>query len=119
MSHVSVSSKVKALEEEGIIKGYTVIIDHDKLNHYMLCLKISTLPGSDIDELERQVALHPEIDTMMRISGDCEIMAFAVCKSRESALELLNEVNAIKGIGGLESQVVLESIKYGSVMLKP
>ena len=33
ISHVSVSSKVKALEESGVIKGYTTITDPDKLNN--------------------------------------------------------------------------------------
>ena len=40
ISHVSVSSRVKAMEESGIIKGYTSVTDPDKIGFYSLCLNL-------------------------------------------------------------------------------
>ena len=54
ISHVSVSSKVKALEESGIIKGYTAVTDPDKLNNYPLCLRIAAGNGSDLSSIGRR-----------------------------------------------------------------
>ena len=119
ISHVSVSSKVKALEESGVIKGYTTITDPDKLNSYPLCLRISAGNGGDLSRIGAKIADYPEVNVVMRVSGDCELLALAMCDNRESALKLLDEISAIKGIGKVESHIVLEAIKLAGVMLKP
>ena len=119
ISHVSVSSKVKALEESGIIKGYTAVTDPDKLNNYPLCLRIAAGNGSDLSSIGEEIAEYPEVNVVMRVSGDCELLALAMCRNRESALKLLDEINKIKGIGKVESHIVLEAIKLGGVRLKP
>jgi len=118
ISHVSVSSKVKALEESGIIKGYTTITDPDKLNSYPLCLRISASNGADLSKIGDKIADYPEVSVVMRVSGDCELLALAMSENRESALKLLDEISAIKGIGKVESHIVLEAIKLAGVMLK-
>jgi Lrp/AsnC family transcriptional regulator, regulator for asnA, asnC and gidA len=119
ISHVSVSSKVKALEESGIIKGYTTITDPDKLNSYPLCLRISAGNGGDLSKIGDKIADYPEVSVVMRVSGDCELLALAMSENRESALKLIDEISAIKGIGKVESHIVLEAIKLAGVMLKP
>jgi len=119
ISHVSVSSKVKALEESGVIKGYTTVVDPDKLNSYPLCLRISAGNGGDLSRIGAKIADYPEVSVVMRVSGDCELLALAMSENRESALKLLDEISAIKGIGKVESHIVLEAIKLAGVMLKP
>lgn len=119
ISHVSVSSRVKAMEKSGVIRGYTSITDPDKMGFYPLCLRISAAQGSNLSKIGEDMAGHPEINVVMRISGDCEILALAMCESRESALVLLDKINEIKGIAKAESHVVLEAIKLGGVKLKP
>ena len=119
ISHVSVSSKVKALEESGVIKGYTAITDPDKQNAYPLCLRIAAGNGSDLSRIGEKIADYPEVNVVMRVSGDCELLALAMCRNRESAIKLLDEINTIKGIGRVESHIVLEAIKLGGVRLKP
>ena len=119
ISHVSVSSKVKALEESGVIKGYTTITDPDKLNNYPLCLRISASNSSDLSKIGEKIADYPEVNVVMRVSGDCELLSLAMCKTRETALKLLDEISAINGIGKVESYIVLEAIKLGGIRLKP
>lgn len=118
ISHVSVSSRVKSLEENGVIRGYTTIIDPDKLNSYLLCLLISAEAGSELSKIGEQVAENSEINVVMRVSGGCEILALAVCSNRGSALKLLDKIGRIKGIDKVESHIVLEAIKLGGTMLK-
>jgi DNA-binding Lrp family transcriptional regulator len=119
ISHVSVSSRVKVLEESGVIRGYTSVIDHDKLDYYPLCLRISASQGGNLSRIGDEVACHPEVNVVMRVSGDCELLALAMCESKESALVLLDRINEISGIAKAESHIVLEAIKLGGVKLKP
>ncbi len=119
ISHVSVSNKVKALEEKGVIKGYTTVIDPDMMNYYPLCLRISASQGGNLSIIGDKVADYPDINVVMRVSGDCELLALAMCKDRETALELLDSINEIDGIAKAESHIVLEAVKIGGIKLKP
>ena len=119
ISHVSVSSRVKAMEESGAIRGYTSVTDPDKLCYYPLCLRISASQGGNLSKIGDDIAGYPEINVVLRVSGDCELLALAMCESRESALVLLDKINEIKGIAKAESHVVLETIKLGGVKLRP
>ena len=66
-----------------------------------------------------KIADYPDVNVVMRVSGDCELLALAMCENREKALRLLDEISAIKGIDKVESHIVLEAIKLGGVKLKP
>jgi Lrp/AsnC family transcriptional regulator for asnA, asnC and gidA len=119
VSHVSVSTRVKAMEESGIIKGYTVVTDPDALGSYPLCLRISAGSGSDLSEIGAKVAEYQDISVVLRVSGECELLALAMCRDRQSAVELLDKIGGIPGIDKAESHVVLESIKLSGHELKP
>ena len=119
ISHVSVSSRIKAMEEQGRIAGYTAVVNPDAQSQYPLCLRISAESGGDLSEIGDKVADHEEISVVLRVSGECELLALAICPDREHAIMLLDEVAAIPGIGKAESHVVLETIKLGGFKLKP
>ncbi len=118
ISHVSVSTKVRKLEEKGIIKGYTTIVDPDKMNYYPVCLRISASQGGNLSEIGDMVADFDEVNVVMRVSGDCELLALAMCEDREAALRLFDDINEIEGIAKAESHIVLEAIKLGGIRLK-
>lgn len=119
VSHVSVSTRIKAMEEGGLIRGYTVITDPDALDSYPLCLRISAGSGSDLSAIGSRVAEHEEISVVLRVSGECELLALAMCRDRQLAVKLLDEISGIPGIEKAESHVVLEAIKLSGRKLKP
>jgi DNA-binding Lrp family transcriptional regulator len=119
VSHVNVSSRIRAMEESGVIRGYTVVTDPDALECYPLCLRISASPGSDLSAIGSRVADQGEVSMVMRVSGECELLALAMCRDRQSALELLDRVSGIPGIEKAESHVVLEAVKLSGRKLKP
>ncbi|MBN2334990.1 Lrp/AsnC family transcriptional regulator [Candidatus Bathyarchaeota archaeon] len=119
VSHVNVSSRIKALEEQGRIIGYTAIVNPDAMHHYPLCLRISAESGADLSEIGRRVADYDEIQVVVRVSGECELLALAMCEDRECAIRLLDEIGAIQGIDKAESHIVLETIKLGGKKLRP
>jgi len=118
VSHVNVSSRIRALEESGVIRGYAVVTDPDALGSYPLCLRISAAPGGNLSEIGSRVADQGEVSVVMRVSGECELLALAMCRDKQSALELLDRINGIPGIEKAESHVVLEAIKLGGRKLK-
>ena len=119
ISHVSVSNRIKAMEDQGKIAGYTAVVDPDSQMYYPLCLRISAESGGDLSVICGKIADHEEISVVLRVSGECELLALAMCPDRENAIRLLDEIGAIQGIDKVESHVVLETIQLGVKKLKP
>ena len=117
VSHANVSGRIRRLEED-VIKGYTVILDPDAMNLYSLCLRISAGPQADLSEIGSEIAKLDNVYVVLRVSGDCELLALTMCEDRHEALRLLSEVSSISGVEKAESHVVLESIKFSGRNLR-
>jgi Lrp/AsnC family leucine-responsive transcriptional regulator len=118
LSHASVSARIKRLEESGVIKGYTAVINPDAEGLYPLCLRISAKSGYELGEIGRRIAEFPEVHVVMRVSGECELLALTLSGDRQAALDLLSRINRVEGIEKAESHVVLESLKLSGFRLK-
>ena len=118
VSHANVSGRIRRLEDAGVIKGYTVILDPEIMNLYPLCLRISAGPRADLSEIGSEVAKIDEVYVVLRVSGDCELLALTMSEDRHEALKVLSEISCIAGVEKAESHVVLESIKLSGKNLK-
>ncbi len=118
VSHANVSSRIKKLEDEKIIRGYTVILDPEYLNLYSLCIRISAKTGANLATVGREIASLPRVYVVLRVSGDCDLLVLGMCKDRQEALDLISKISSIKGIEKVESHIVLETIKLAGVKLK-
>jgi DNA-binding Lrp family transcriptional regulator len=118
LSHASVSVRIKRLEDGGVIKGYAAVINPDAEGLYPLCLRISAKSGYELAEIGKRVAEFSEVHVVMRVSGECELLALTLSSDRKEALELLAKINRVEGIEKAESHVVLESLKLSGFSLK-
>ena len=118
VSHASVSARIKKLEDGGVIRGYAAVVDPDAEGLYPLCLRISAKSGYELKEIGKKVSEFPEVHVVMRVSGECELLALTLTGDRQAALDLLAKINRIEGIEKAESHVVLESLKLSGFRLK-
>ena len=98
VSHVNVSNRIKDMEDQGKIKAYTTIYNPDALGYYPLCLRISASTGQDLSEIGRKISEYKSIYVVMRVSGECELLALAMCLDRNSAWFLWFSSNAASKI---------------------
>lgn len=118
VSHANVSSRIKKLEEDKVIRGYTTIVDPESFDIYSLCIRISAKTGSDLSVIGREIAGLDQVYVVLRISGDCDLLVLGMCRDRQQALDLISEISQIPGIEKVESHVVLETIKLAGINLK-
>lgn len=118
VSHANVAGRIKKLEEDKIIRGYTVILDPEYTNMYPLCIRISAKTGVDLSVIGRKIADLDKAYVVLRVSGDCDLLVLGMCKNRREALDLISEISGIPGIEKVESHVVLETIKLSGKKLK-
>ena len=111
ISHANVSNRIKKLETQGVIRGYTVVVNPQFFEPYTLCLQISVKPGFDVSSISQIITDLIEVSTVLRVSGEKDLLVLAMCKNRQEALNLISKISGIQGIDQIESHVVLEIMK--------
>lgn len=117
-SHANVSHRIRRLEEDGVIRGYSVVVDPEAINLYPLCIRVSVGPGANPGEIGKAISKLEDAHVVLRVSGDCELLALGMSRDREDAINLLSEISRIPGVEKAESHVVLESMKLSGKTLK-
>lgn len=111
MSTVTILSRIKKLEKEKIIKGYTAIIDHEKLG-YTLTAVIEIIAKKDkIIDIEMELAKIENVCGVYDITGNTDTLVIAKFKSRNELSEFVKGLASIQNIENTITHVVLNTAK--------
>ncbi len=112
LSRVAVRARVQALEERGIIEGYTTILNPQKISGAVSCyFDMETEPAS-FAAVCRALCAEPLITQLYQISGSCRLHIHAVCANQAELEYLLSHVlEPLPGIRKLEQNVILLRLK--------
>lgn len=113
----TVHNRIKKLEKQGIIKGYTVILDHKLLGEEILVYILATvdynIPGKKVfqDEIAKQIKKDPHVEEANILTGENDI----IIKARFSSIAQLNNfitksLRNIEGIDKTKTMVVLNEV---------
>jgi len=112
ISETAVRKRVKALEEAGVIKQYTIVIDPSKLGYNLVSLTgIDTMPEKIFDV----AAKLKEFDFVRNVyltSGDHMIMTEVWAKDGEDLSDIIsNKIGKIEGVTKVCPAIILEKLK--------
>lgn len=111
----TVHNRIKKLEHLGVIKGYTVKVDHSKLGRpmlaYILISVMYMLPNGkkiEQEELARKIKKFPEAEDVIITAGVTDIMV----KARTASVEELNgfiikKLRSVDGVDKTQTMIVL------------
>ena len=108
----AIKNRMDALEQRGVIEGYTVIVNPQRLGSAVSCYyEIETRP----EALPRVIAALqdcPSITQIYRVTGACRLHVHAVAASQEELETLTREVlDQLSGVERIESSVILSRVK--------
>lgn len=111
ISDVAVSKRIKKLEENGIIKGYTAIVDPTKLGY----LSIAVI-GIDVEpeKLLEAVTILRQKDYVRYLAlstGDHMLILQVWSKNNQDLTNILKEISNISGVKNVRPAIILETIK--------
>jgi Lrp/AsnC family transcriptional regulator for asnA, asnC and gidA len=112
ISETAVRKRVKALEEAGVIKQYTIIVDPSKLGYNLVSITgIDTKPEKIFDVASKL----KEFDFVRHVyltSGDHMIMAEVWAKDGEDLSDIIsNKIGRIDGVIKVCPAIILERMK--------
>ena len=111
MSTVTVLSRIKKLEKEKIIKGYSATIDHEKLG-YNLTAVIEIIGKKDkIVDIEKEIAKIENVCAVYDITGNTDTLIIAKFKERNELSEFVKGLSLISNVENTITHVVLNTAK--------
>ena len=112
LSRVAVKLRVQALEQKGIIEGYTTIIDPQKISGSISCyIELETAPGS-LQEVCEILDQEPIVTQIYRVTGRNRLHVHALAASHEEMEKLIVEkIDRLPGIVACSCSTILSRIK--------
>lgn len=117
-----VSEEISKLEKNGIIKGYSAIIDDeladkDSISAY---IELSVTPKAQVgyDEIARHIASYPEVESISLMSGGYDLALTLRCKSiKDASLFVAQRLATIDGVISTSTHFFLQRYKENGIML--
>ena len=79
----TVQARIKKMEKEGIIKGYTVVLDHERLGYQLTSITEVIVSKGKLIDTEKEIAKMRNVLAVYDVTGDADIVVVAKFKSRE------------------------------------
>ena len=107
----TVVSRVRRLEESGIIKKYTVEIDYEKLGYSLPVIIDVRVSKGKLFEVEREIARHPNVLAVYDITGDFDVAVLAVFKTRRELDAFVKMLQRMEYVERTHTKIILNIIK--------
>ncbi len=111
MSTVTVLSRIKKLEKEKIILGYSAIVDHEKLGYSLTAIIEIVAKNDKIVEIEDKISKFENVCGVYDITGSTDTLIIAKFKERSELSTFVKELAAISNVENTITHVVLNTAK--------
>ena len=107
----TVLSRMKKMEKEGIIKGYSALLDHEKIGYELTVVSEITVSKGRLLEMENEIARLPNVCCVYDITGLVDAIIVAKFKTREELSKFTKRLLALPYVERTNTHVVLTTIK--------
>ena len=104
-------SRMKKMEKEDIIKGYTTVLDQEKLGYELTVVTELTVSKGRLLEMENEVARLPNVCCVYDLTGMADAIIIAKFKNREDLSKFTKRLLALPYVERTNTHVVLTTIK--------
>ncbi len=112
VSEATIRKRVKKLEDEGVIEGYTVEVDPEKLGYGTVALLGLDVEPEKLLEAGERIADIEEVRSVSTCTGDHMIMTEIWAKNNSQLSKIMSEeIGEIEGVKNLCPAIILEEIK--------
>ena len=111
VSVTTVSNHLADLEAEGIISGYTPIVDYNTLGYDVTAVIQLKIEGSAIQELTERLQAQKQIVSIYETTGDYDIIAIGKFEDTDGMNSQIKALLADVDINESNTSVVLNAVK--------
>jgi DNA-binding Lrp family transcriptional regulator len=107
----TVLSRIKKMEDEGLIKGYSVILDHEKLGFQLTVVTEITVSKGKLVDTENEIAKIPNVCGVYDVTGSTDAIIVAKFKNREDLSSFTKKLLTLTYIERTNTHIVLTTVK--------
>ncbi len=107
----TVLSRIKKMEDGGLINGYSVILDHEQLGYQLTVVTEITVSKGRLVETENEIAKIPNVCGVYDVTGLTDAIIIAKFKSREDLGVFTKKILALPYIERTNTHVVITTVK--------
>ena len=113
----TVSNRVKRMERNGVIKGYSVILDPDQIGWELNVVIGLRIQKGRLIEIQERIAKDSRVHGVYDVTGDFDSMVIARAKNRKDLDDLSKNVLSIDGVERSITHLVLNTVKEKTASL--
>lgn len=107
----TVLSRLKRMEKEGVIKGYSALLDHEKLGYELTVVSEITVSKGRLLEVENEIARLPNVCGVYDVTGLIDAIIIAKFKNRGELSKFTKRLLVIPYVERTNTHVVLTTVK--------
>ncbi|WP_305856618.1 Lrp/AsnC family transcriptional regulator [Balneatrix alpica] len=106
LSRTAVSERLRKLEQQGVIKGYQVLLSQEASEGVSAYIEIS-YNEIDCADMAARLRQLPEVKLCHGVSGETDMMLLVQTSSMEALQRLREQIVKIPGVGRVKTHVTL------------
>lgn len=107
----TISSRIKRMEKEGILKGYVPIIDPEKVGFGLKAVILVRISKGQLMEVEEKIAHFSNITEVYDITGDFDALIVGVFKDRSHLNDFVKKIQTFENVERTNTLLVLNTVK--------
>ena len=115
----TVLNRIRRMEDAGIIKGYSVILDPASMGWTMTIMAGLRIVKGRMIDVQTKIAADPRVFAVYDVTGEWDSMVLARVKNREDLDNLTKTVFTLDGVSRSFTHVVLNTVKEDGMPKPP
>lgn len=111
VSSGTVASRLKEMEEAGIIRRYSAILDYEKLGYEMTAITEITVSDGKMIDVGEAIAKLSQATGVYNITGDSDLMIVGKFRTRKELSDFTKKTLTIPHVLRTKTHVVLNTLK--------
>ena len=107
----TVVTRIRNLEQQGIIKGYSAILDAEKVGYEVTAIIDLVISKGKLLEVEEEVAKNPNVYGVYDVTGPSDAIVITRFKNRKDLSDFIKTLLALEFVERTMTHVALGTIK--------
>jgi DNA-binding Lrp family transcriptional regulator len=110
VSVTTISNHLSDLEDQGVIKGYTPVVDYEKLGYDVTAVLQLKVEGAELPSLTDRLQSHKQMISVYEVTGEFDVIAVGKFKDTDDMDATIKELLDDEAVNESNTSVVLNVV---------
>ena len=110
-STATVSERVKRMQNSGIIRGYTALLNTSEIGMTTLVAMVRMKPEYSVADAGEKISILEEACCVHNVTGDFDLLVSLKCFGHGECAAVIEKIKSIEGVERVDTQIVLKTMK--------